>query len=106
MKDIIAQSRIDKRIDRGEPFEFFVDGQPVKAYPGETIAAALLAAGRCCFRSTIHHGQPRGLYCGMGICWECLMVVNGQPNTRTCITFAEPGMRVKTQRGLGVVGDL
>ena len=93
--------RIDKAVDRGRPFEFKVDGMPVEAYLGETIAGALLAAGRCCFRRTAKDGHPRGYYCGMGVCWECMMIVNGKPNVRTCLTVAEPGMCVETQMGFG-----
>jgi aerobic-type carbon monoxide dehydrogenase small subunit (CoxS/CutS family) len=96
--------RIDKELDRGRPFEFTVDGRAVKAYPGETIAGALLAAGRLCFRRTAKIDHPRGFYCGMGICWECTMIVNGEPNVRTCLTLAEPGMQVQTQFGFGL-GD-
>jgi aerobic-type carbon monoxide dehydrogenase small subunit (CoxS/CutS family) len=96
--------RIAEGLDRGNPFEFFVDGEPVQAYPGETIAAALIAAGRRNFRCTAKRGQQRGYYCGIGICWECVMVVNGQPNVRTCVTIAAPAMRVETQQGLGPGG--
>ncbi|RMF84439.1 MAG: (2Fe-2S)-binding protein, partial [Nitrospinota bacterium] len=45
--------------------------------------------------------DPRGIFCGMGVCHDCRMIVNGHPNTRTCITLAEPGCRVQRQEGLG-----
>jgi len=96
--------RVLAGLDRGLPFTFQFDGQPVEAYPGESIAAALIASGRRRFRLT-HKGQaPRGLYCGMGVCWECLMVVDGRPGVRACMTAASPGLRVETQRGLGSEG--
>ena len=93
--------RIEGDVERGEPFEFLADGEPVSAYPGETVAAALLAAGRRRTRATTRCGEPRGLYCGMGVCFECIMVVDGRPNIRACVTPAVPGMRVETQPGPG-----
>jgi hypothetical protein len=95
------ENRVDRHLDRGNPFWIFVDGNPIQAYPGETIAAALLASGRRGFRRTTKRNQHRGLYCGMGVCWDCVMVANGRPNVRTCITSAEPGMKIETQMGLG-----
>jgi hypothetical protein len=95
-----AGRRIEGEVERGEPFEILVDGEPVVAYPGETIAAALIAAGRQRMRATTRRGEPRGLYCGMGVCFECVMVVNGQPNVRACMAAVAPGMRVAAQRGL------
>ena len=96
----MSDMRIGKGVGRGRRFDILVDGQRVAAYEGETIAAALLAAGRRTMRHTVKKGQPRGVYCGIGICHECLMVVNGAPNIRTCQTLATPGCRVETQEGL------
>ncbi len=87
------------RIERGDVFDLRVDGERVPAYPGETIAAALLAAGRRALRHTALRGEPRGVYCAMGVCGECVMVVNGEPGVRTCVTLAVPGMTVQAQRG-------
>ena len=95
-----AGRRIEGDVERGAPFQFLADGEPVTAYPGETIAAALLAAGRRRTRITTRRVEPRGLYCGMGVCFECVMIVDGRPNVRACMTEAAPGMRVETQRGL------
>ncbi|MCG8484856.1 MAG: (2Fe-2S)-binding protein [Clostridia bacterium] len=78
-----------------------VDGQPMKAYEGEMIASALIANGIHTFRYTKKLKQPRGLYCGIGRCTDCVMIVNGIPNVRTCITPVEDGMTVRTQKGLG-----
>ncbi len=72
-----------------------VDGEPVPAYPGETVATVLLAAGRRTFRHT-DHGAPRGLFCGMGVCFDCLVTVDGQPDVRACMTIVRPGMVVET----------
>ena len=93
--------RMEDGVARGQPFHFTFDGVPVLAYPGESIAAALLAAGKRQWRTTARLAATRGLYCGMGVCWECTMVVDGKPAVRACMTVAAPGMRVETQRGLG-----
>ncbi len=96
-----AVGRITAGVERGARFRFTVDGQPVEAYPGETIAAALLAAGRRIARRTARRGEPRGLFCGIGVCHDCRMVVDGEPNVRTCLTPARAGRVVETQQGLG-----
>ena len=93
--------RVEGGLDRGRAFQFTFDGRPVQAYPGESIAAALMAAGQRATRTTVKMEAPRGLYCGMGVCWECMVVVNGKAATRACMTEARPGMKVETQRGLG-----
>lgn len=98
-------SRIDRGLDRGVAFEFAFEGAAIEAFPGETIAAALLAAGLRTTRLSARHGTPRGLYCGMGVCWECLVVVDGKPAQRACMTEARPGMRVALQRGAGGIVD-
>jgi predicted molibdopterin-dependent oxidoreductase YjgC len=82
---------------RGRPVSIEVDGEPVRAFEGETIAAALLASGRRAFRHT-PDGSPRGLYCGMGICFDCAVEVDGQSNVRSCITLVRPGMKIRTPR--------
>lgn len=78
-----------------------VDGNKVAAITGEPIAAALLAAGIRKFRLTPRFGSPRGLFCGIGRCTDCVMTVDGQPNVRTCVTPVNDGMVVETQEGLG-----
>ncbi|MDD2371213.1 MAG: (2Fe-2S)-binding protein [Firmicutes bacterium] len=84
----------------------YVDGKKIEAIEGEPIAAALLAAGIRIFRKTIKTAEPRGLYCGIGQCNDCIMEVNGVSNVRTCVTLVEDGMVVKTQVGKGKGGDL
>ena len=78
-----------------------VDGKIIKAIEGEPIASALLAAGIVVFRKTLKRKEPRGYFCGIGLCTDCMMVVNGKPNVRTCITPVEEGMKVETQIGVG-----
>jgi len=90
--------RIREVVERGEPFEILVDGQKILAYEGETVGAVLLAAGHRTLRYTNKEGRPRGLYCGIGLCQECRMVINGIPDTQACQTLATPGCRVETQQ--------
>lgn len=93
--------RVGPGVTRGVPFRFTVDGESVDAYPGETIATALLAANRRVARRTAHRGAPRGVFCAIGICHDCRMVVDGEANVRTCLVPARPGMIVETQWGFG-----
>jgi predicted molibdopterin-dependent oxidoreductase YjgC len=78
---------------------FTFDGYPMSACDGETVAAALLAAGRRAFRFTERGGRPRGFFCGMGVCLDCLVRIDGRPNARACQIPVAEGMRVETQRG-------
>jgi len=77
-----------------------VDGKVIPAREGETIAAALLAAGIRVNRYTEKRHEPRGIFCGIGQCTDCVMVVNGVPNVRTCVTLVADGMVIETQHGL------
>jgi len=93
-----GERRVYRGVERGQPFEIEVDGEKIVAYEGETIGAVLLAAGRRTLRFTNKLEQPRGLYCGIGLCQECRMTVDGIPNTQVCQTLATPGCRVETQK--------
>jgi predicted molibdopterin-dependent oxidoreductase YjgC len=73
-----------------------IDGEAAQAFEGQSVAAVLLAAGRRSWRVT-GHGQPRGMFCGMGVCFDCLVRVDGQPNQRACQVFVRDGMRIQTQ---------
>lgn len=89
--------RVQVGVDRGKSFEIEVDGERILAYEGETIAAALLAAGKRIYRKTTKKKEPRGIYCGIGVCFECRMIVDGKPNTRVCQTLATPNCKVQSQ---------
>ena len=71
-----------------------VNGAPVIVVAGATIAVAVAIAGQTCRISVT--GEPRGALCGMGICFECRVSVNGTPHCRRCQILCEPGMDVKT----------
>jgi len=82
---------------------FSFAGKKIDAEPGQSIGAALLAAGHLSLRTTRHGGAPRGLFCGIGICFDCLVTVNGQPNVRACLTEVRDGDEVRPQDGAGHV---
>lgn len=84
-------------VQRGESITVQVDGRPVPAYAGETVAALLLAEGVRTFRHTAKDGQPRSLFCGIGICYDCLVTIDGVPNIRACMTPLAPGMAIETR---------
>ncbi len=75
------------------------DGREVPARVGESLAAALLAAGVTTFRETPVTGAPRGPLCMMGACFDCLVELDGVPNTQACMAPVRPGMAAAPQRG-------
>lgn len=85
--------------ERGPLVSFTYDGRPMQGYAGEPIAAALKAEGVMIHRYTMKRHEPRGIFCAIGRCTDCVMVVNGEPNVRTCMTPLAEGMRVETQYG-------
>ena len=76
-----------------------VDGIAVAARAGDTVAAAMLAAGWSCCRTTPITGAPRGPFCMMGVCFECLVTIDGRASQQACLVIVAPGMRVDTQHG-------
>jgi|SRR5579883_1914497 len=82
-----------------EAVSFFVDGAPAQGRAGDSVAAALLATGRERCRTTPVSGAPRGPYCMMGVCFECLVTIDGVGNRQACLVRLQPGMRVETQQG-------
>ncbi len=86
-----------------EPILLNYEGQSIYAQPGETVAAALLAAGIKGFRTTPEKGSERGPFCMMGVCFECLVVIDEQSNRQACQVFVQPGMQVRRQRGVAEV---
>jgi len=95
--------RIESGITRGREIDIFVNGQPVHAFEGETIGAALTAAGIRELRRTEQLQDPRGLYCCMGTCHGCLVTVEGQPSVRACITPVQAGQQIMLQEGYGKI---
>lgn len=79
----------------------YVEDKPIKAFKGETVAAALIASGVKVFRKTPNRHKPRGIFCAIGRCTDCALTINGIPNVRSCITEVEDGMKIEIQDGLG-----
>lgn len=94
-----------KRLDENlkETVTVHIDGQPHRVPAGETVAAAVLASGLLHTRTTPVSGAPRAPFCLMGVCYECLMIIDGLPNQRACKTFVREGMTIDRQHGTGVM---
>ena len=85
-------------LERGPAVRVVLEGRAVQAFRGETVATVLLAEGHVATRTT-PSGEPRGVFCGMGVCFDCLVVVDGVPNTRACTTLVTDGLEVSRQAG-------
>ena len=81
----------------------YCDGIPLEAIEGEPVSAALIAAGIRSMRTTAKLREPRGVFCAIGRCTDCMMIVDGVPNTRTCVTAVRDGMKVERQEGLATL---
>jgi hypothetical protein len=77
----------------------YFDGAPLAARDGDSVAAALLSHGIHTIRDTPVTGAPRGPYCMMGACFDCLAVVDGQPGVQTCLAPVRDGMNIERQHG-------
>lgn len=91
--------------EKGKKVVFYYNGKPMEGFEGEPVAAALMAQGVKIHRYTAKLHMPRGIFCAIGRCTDCVMVVDGEPNVRTCITPLKEGMKVETQEGLGAKGE-
>lgn len=85
---------------KGSRVVFTYDGVEMEGHEGEPIAMALKAAGVEVHRFTAKRHEPRGIFCAIGRCTDCVMVVDGKPNVRTCMTPLVAGMDVRTQDGV------
>ncbi|GAB3228294.1 (2Fe-2S)-binding protein [Glycomyces halotolerans] len=74
-----------------------VDGEETAAEAGQTIAALLMSRGRRSWRTARGDGRPRGLFCGIGVCYDCLVVVNGTPDVRACARVVAEGDDIRSQ---------
>lgn len=82
-----------------------IDGLAVEAREGESVAAAVLAHGDGATRTTPVSGAGRAPYCMMGVCFECLMDIDGIPNRQACMVHVTPGMKIVRQHGVRRVGE-
>lgn len=90
--------------ETGPPVAIIVDGKPVTARAGDTVAAALLAAGIDHCRTTPVSGARRAPYCLMGVCFDCLVTIDGVGSRQGCLVPVREGMKVETQRGKRELG--
>lgn len=98
MKRLTKSGELTSSALRGQLLTLIVDGKSIEAFEGETVAAALLSAGITTFNLSHNHKKPRSIYCGMGVCYECLVTINGIHGQRACITIVENGMIIETSR--------
>jgi hypothetical protein len=82
-----------------ERIEILVDGAAVSVARGVTVAAALIEGGTYGWRRTRGSDAPRGLFCGIGACFDCLVTLNGRPGVRACLVDVAPGDALVTDRG-------
>ena len=80
-----------------------LDGVAISAVEGQSVGALLLENNQRSTRDTRFHEQPRGMFCGIGICFDCLITINGVMNQRACVTNVEDGMSIETQHGTGSI---
>ena len=78
---------------------FTFDDRDIPFRPGQSVAAALMDAGIKSWRTTRKNKTPRGLFCGIGICYDCLVTVDGEANQRACLVPAKPGTRLSSDSG-------
>lgn len=76
-----------------------VDGESWPAQAGQTVAGALIAGGRLAWRRTRSQGRPRGAFCGIGACFDCLATIDDRTDQRACLVPVRPGLRVQTDPG-------
>ena len=89
-----------QRLEPGGPrLRFSFEGQPIDAAEGDSVAAALLAAGIVHLRDTPVSAAPRGPWCLMGVCFDCLVEIDGMPNRQACLVPVAEGMQVRRMRG-------
>ena len=87
----------------GASFEITFDGETLDAYEGETLAAVLLREGFGAFRTTPAGGRERAAYCMMGVCFDCLVTIDGRPNRQACQERVRAGICVEPQQGAALL---
>jgi D-hydroxyproline dehydrogenase subunit gamma len=88
-------------IRRGAPVSVTVDGRDIQAFEGESVLAVLWAEGAHTLHTTARTQAPRGFFCGMGVCFDCLVTIDGTINVRACLEPVRTGMIITLQRDAG-----
>ena len=83
-----------------ETIKILFEGSSLDAVEGQTVAAALLSEGHLFFRNSEISGQPRAPYCMMGVCYECMLEIDGQSNQQSCLIPVREGMKIRRQNSL------
>ena len=81
-------------VQRSKQVFIVVNGKKIQAFEGETLLAALIASGIRKIRNSSVSKEPRGGLCGMGVCYDCLVTLDGVTNVRACMTYVEDGMEI------------
>lgn len=97
----MKQSKPPDKIPPRKRVEYFFDGEPGSAFAGQNVAAAILQNGIRVLRTSRISQAPRGIFCGIGVCFDCLVVIDGIPNQRACLIEVREGMRIESQSGSG-----
>jgi predicted molibdopterin-dependent oxidoreductase YjgC len=85
---------------------FTFGGRRLQARPGQTVAAALIENDILSWRRTRHSAAPRGLFCGIGVCYDCLLTVDGRPGQRACLVPLREGMTLTGDADAARSGDV
>src|SRR5690606_23142083 len=101
MNNRIVDHPVLGKASYGEPMSFEFDGRTYTGFEGDTIASALLACGVRTLRVHEESGTPRGIYCNIGHCFECRVIVNDVVGVRACLTVIDAGIKVKSGRRIG-----
>jgi predicted molibdopterin-dependent oxidoreductase YjgC len=83
-----------------ETIKILFEGSSLNAVEGQTVAAALLSEGHLFFRNSVISGQPRAPYCMMGVCYECMLEIDGQSSQQACLIPVREGMKIRRQNSL------
>ena len=98
----VTAQRVEGDVARGRAVQIVINGEMVECFEGETVAVAMLTAQGPVTRTSSRLGKPRGLNCGIGVCFECAVTIDGRPNVRACQTLVRDGIQVQSQEGLGI----
>lgn len=89
--------RCTKGVKRGTPLTIIVDGEKIEAYAGETVASAMLTAGKYQMAESDRTSSPKGVFCGIGVCYNCMVTIDGVPDRQACQTEVRDQMVVNTK---------
>ncbi|MFS0645902.1 (2Fe-2S)-binding protein [Siminovitchia sp. 179-K 8D1 HS] len=100
MTNRIVHHPVLGQLDQKKKVRFVFDGNTYEGFENDTIASALLAHGIRTLRKHEESGNPRGIYCNIGHCYECRVTVNGESNVRACLTPIQENMVIESGKVL------